>query len=293
MSASTKLLFLFVATTFVAFATTFSFLPEKPGPVQQTSEFENNVYIPCNVGDIGCVQGDAGMFGMYGAQLTSPGMGSSNWTLQIETNYPRCQTSPLAAGCTLQGTIAPGSVIPPGQWPGDQQFYSIADFLIHWNNQDYAVVLAPHIQAGNPVANYLAGNLYQAPNTQFDETYAGVDNLFGGPGVLPKGQGERSDQPVWLSPGGSLLGAGTVSVVLGGNGTPAMYTITDSFSAPAGFLSTGAFSVFGSSYVCANGDVGGIGDAGGVPEPGTFVLVAPALALFWFGRRLIQQRRSL
>jgi hypothetical protein len=286
MSAYTKFLLLFVATTFVAFSTTFTFLPEKPGPVQQTPEFENNVYVPCNPGDPGCVQGDTGLFGIYGAQLTTPGMGNPNWGLQIEFNYPRC--NPGSTGCSNQGTILPGSVIPPGQWT-DGSFNSIADFLIHWNNQDYGVVLAPHIQAGNPVATYVGGNLYTAPNVQFDETYAGVDNLFGGPGVLPKGQGERSDQPVWLSPGGALAGAGTVSVALGdtsGNGFPVAYTVTDTFSAPAGFLGTGPFTAFVSSYTCANGDAGGEGGVGpGVPEPATFVLVAPALALFCTARR--------
>jgi hypothetical protein len=297
MSRATKLLLLFVVVTFVAFANTISFSPIKPGPVQQTPEFENNVYLPCAPADPGCVQGDVNLFGIYGAQLTQPGMGSANFTLTIELNYPRC--NPGSPGCTNQGTIAPGSIIPPGQWT-DQSFNSIADFLIHWNNQDYAVVLAPHIQAGNPVGAYAAGNLYQAPNTQFDETYAGVDNLFGGPGVLPKGGGERSDQPVWLSPGGALLGPGTVSVALGdttGHGFPVAYTITDVFSAPAGFLSSGDVTVFMSSYTCANGDVGGtgtfVGGGGGVPEPGTFVLVAPALALFLFRRRLIKARRLL
>jgi hypothetical protein len=293
VSPSSKLSFLFVATTFVASANTLSFSPIKPDPtIMPTPEFENNVYLPCAPADIGCVQGDVNSFGIYGAQLTLPGMGSANFTLTIELNYPRC--NPGSQGCTNQGTIAPGSIIPPGQWT-DQSFNSIADFLIHWNNQDYAVVLAPHIQAGNPVGAYVGGNLYQAPNTQFDETYAGVDNLFGGPGVLPKGQGERSDQPVWLSPGGAQIGAGTVSVALGdttGHGFPVAYTITDVFSAPAGFLSSGAVTVFMSSYTCANGDVGG-GGGGVVPEPGTFVLVAPALALFWFGRRLIKERRLL
>ena len=203
----------------------------------------------------------------------------------------------------------PGSVIPPGQWGGDQQFYSISDFLIHWNdnNQDYGVVLAPHIQAGVSDGSTYAtgggngspGSLYQAPNIPFDEVYAGMDNSFKAPGVLPGAQGERSNQPVWLAPGGALLGAGTVSVAVTGDGiTTPMYTITDLFSAPAGFLATGDVTVFASSYVCANGIVVGTGtfaspNMGGVPEPGTFVLVAPALVLFWFGRRLIRERRLL
>jgi len=275
----------------MAFATTVSF-----GPSHATGfvgpEFEDNTYTPCNVGDIGCVQGDASAFALYGVQLTSPSSGNI-WTLTIELNYAMCK--PGTSGCSLSGTIIPGSVIPPGQW-SDGSYNSISDFLINWNNQDYAVVLAPHIQAGSSVASYVAGNLYQAPNTQFDEVYSGIPNDFGAPGVLT-GSPER-DLPVWIAAGGALLGAGTVSVALGGNGTPAMYTITDQFSAPDGFLATGDFTAIASTYPCANGIGAGTGsfaggNMGGVPEPGTFVLVAPALVLFWFGRRLFRERRLL
>jgi len=184
---------------------------------------------------------------LYGVQLTSPSSGNI-WTLTIELNYAMCK--PGTSGCSLSGTIIPGSVIPPGQW-SDGSYNSISDFLINWNNQDYAVVLAPHIQAGSSVASYVAGNLYQAPNTQFDEVYSGIPNDFGAPGVLT-GSPER-DLPVWIAAGGALLGAGTVSVALGGNGTPAMYTITDQFSAPDGFLATGDFTAIASTYLARMG----------------------------------------
>jgi hypothetical protein len=107
-----------------------------------------------------------------------------------------------------------------------------------------------------------------------------------GAGVSPRGAHD-----VLIDPGGALLGVGFLSGAKTGNGTTsALYTITDEFSAPANFLATGEFGIDVSSYVCANGYIVGTGNNGGnpppVPEPGTFLLVAPALLLF--RRRLVR-----
>ena len=94
---------------------------------------------------------------------------------------------------------------------------------------------------------------------------------------------------VLLDAGGSLAGNGSLSGAETGNGvTTGLYTLTDDFSAPPGFLSTGEFGIQISSYVCANGYITGTGSFPGepVPEPGTFLLLAPALIML--GRRLIR-----
>jgi hypothetical protein len=184
-------------------------------------------------------------------------------------------------------TIANGNVIPPAPYGAFGPLYSISDFLINWNNTDYGIVLAPHVANGAALNDgYSAGNLYQAPNTTPDEVTAGSLGIAG--------TASRENIPVWLAPGGTLLGTGTVSVVSGGNGTPAEYTITDTFFAPANFLATGNFSITDSSYPCANGLLLGVGNFLGttgsfVPEPSTFLLSFPALLLF--ARRFARKTR--
>lgn len=278
MCIQAKFLLLFVATALLACASSISFV----GPNNPITG------LLCNPTDPGCIFGDPALYAIYGAQLTQPTGVGQPWVLTIETNFPPC--NPGTPGCTLQHTIAPGNVIPPAPYGAFGPIFSISDFLIHWNNTDYGIVLAQHVSNGTTVDNYVAGNLYQAPNTQPDEVLAG--SLIAG---LPPA---RANEPVWLAPGGNFLGAGTVSVALGGNGTPASYTITDQFFAPAGFLSTGNFSITDSSYVCANGILlstgtfaGGAG--GGVPEPSTFLLTLPVLLLFLaFRSRLTRKTRA-
>jgi len=217
MCIRAKLLLLLAIATMVAHATTVSFV----GPTTTTGQL-------CDPNAAGCILGEPGLFAIYGVQLTQPTASNQPWTLTIETNYPLCV--PGTPGCTLQHTIAtPGSVIPPAPYGAAGPLFSISDFLIHWNNTDYGVVLAQHINNGNTVDSYLAGNLYQAPNTQPDLVTAG--SL-----MTPLNLASRQDVDVWLAPGGALLGAGSLSVVTGGNGTPAEYTITDQFLAPAGFF---------------------------------------------------------
>lgn len=276
MTTRASLLLLFIVTAFISSASTITFM----GPTTPSGA-------PCDPSGPQCVNG--ANYEVYGVQLSQPTTPNGDWTLTIEENYPNNPT-PLVAG----------NVIPPEESISGA-LYSTADFLINWNGTDYGVVLAPHVEAGASVDNYQAGNLYQAPNTQFDTVLSGQQPP-NPPGVLDMGS-THPGQPVWLSPGGTLLGTGTVSVALGGNGTPAQYTVTDVFSAPADFLATGSFTITADSFVCANGLVegtgsfsaGGGGSSGGgsnVPEPGSFLLAFPALLLGYCARRARQRGRS-
>lgn len=258
MSLAGKVLIILAAAALSSFATTVSF----DGPTTVTGA-------PCAASDPGCVLGGL-PYVLYGVQLSQPTGSNTMWTLTLETNYPALIT---------------GNVIPPAQWGVDLLSYSIADFMIHSNGVDYAIVLGQHIKAGNPVDSYVAGNLYQAPNVSPDFVPSGTNTtLFGTTGILP--DSSRPNFPIWLAPGGTQVGAGTITVVAGGNGTPAQYTIIDTFNAPAGFLDTGDFSITASSWACANGVIVGtgtfVGDTGGesgVPEPATMLLFPSALLL--------------
>ncbi len=242
-----KVFFAGVVTALVSSATTVSFT----GPTTPSG-------VPCAVSSPQCVIG-GDPYAIYGAQLTTPSAGNPFWTLTIETNYP---------------TAITGNVIPPAQWGVDLLTYSIADVLITWAGQDYGIVLAQHIKGGNPVDSYGAGNLYLAPNVSPDFVPSGTNNTLGVPGILP--DSSRPNFPTWLAAGGTLLGTGTITVANNGNGTPAKYTITDVFSAPADFLQSGSFSIMLSSQACANGLI--VGQAS-IPEPSTFLLFPVGLGL--------------
>jgi hypothetical protein len=199
--------------------------------------------------------GDPYYYDIFGVQLTQPTGSNSDWVATIETNYPE----------TIPGSP---DVVPPYVYNGTP--YGMGDLLFTWNGNDYGIVLTPH-------NGYAAGDLYEAS------------------GFLTSGQvmgaaaSPRPSVPVLLAPGGSLAGVGFLSGAETGNGvTTGLYTVTDDFSAPAGFLSTGEFGIQVSSYVCANGYITGSGSFPGepVPEPGTFLLLAPALVIV--GRRLMR-----
>jgi len=264
VSLAGTVLIILAAAGLSSYATTISF----EGPTTPTGA-------PCAASDPACVIGGAS-FVLYGVQITQPSGANPFWTLTLETNYPALIT---------------GNVIPPAQWGVDLLSYSIADFMIHSNGVDYAIVLGQHIKAGVAVDSYVAGNLYQAPNVNPDFVPSGTNTtLFGTTGILP--DSSRPNFPIWLAPGGTQVGAGTITVVQGGNGTPAQYTITDTFSAPAGFLDTGDFSISASSWACANGlivgtgtFVGGESGQGGVPEPSTLLLFPTAFLLSVLLRR--------
>lgn len=229
---------------------------------------------PCIIGSAGCVMG-GDQYDIFGAQLTQPTVGDPLWTLTIETNYPAAIT---------------GNTIPPAEWGVDLLLYSISDFLISWNGNDYGIVLAQHIKGSNPVDSYVAGGLYQAPNILQDLVLSGTNNTHLASGVLP--DSPRPNFPVWLAPGGTQLGTGTITVAQTGSGTPAQYTITARFTAPDTFLASGVFTIDASSWVCANGIITGSGNftsPSEVREPRTMGLAAAGLILlFGLGRALRQ-----
>jgi len=195
------------------------------------------------------------IFAIQSASLTEPSGGDPNFLLTIETNY----------GATIPGSP---DVIPSFLVGGVP--YEIGDFLINWEGNSYAIVLSAH-------DGYTAGNLYAASGFQSSEQ------------VLPLSP--RPLYPVWLDGGGTQEGVGALSGAQTGDGTTsALYTITDSFSAPAGFLANGNFTVDFSSAICANGFLTGTADFGivpppSVPEPGTIFLLMPALVVLPFLRR--------
>jgi hypothetical protein len=227
--------------------------------------------------DPSCIFGDPLQFKVFGAVITSPTASDPNWELSIQTNY---LTTIAGSGA---GTVSPGTFDFAG-FPftqGPHGLFSVGDFLITWDGNQYGVALSPH-------DGLQVGSLYQVPSFL---TAADVmnDPLTGqliaptGP-VLPYAA-HRSDIPVWLGPGGTVLGGGTLSGAKTGDGVnSALFTLTDSFSAPAGFLGDGNFSVDFSSFVCANGFL--IEDT--VPEPGTFGLLGAAILLV--GVRWARQR---
>jgi hypothetical protein len=263
VSLIAKLTCVFVLTGLASFGSTVSF----SGPTTETG-------IPCSASDPQCVIGGLA-YAIFGAQLTEPSGASNLWTLTIETNYP---------------ALILGNMIPPAQWGVDLLNYSIADFMIHWAGNDYAIVLAQHIKGSNPADGYVAGNLYQAPNVSPDFVPSGTNTtLFGTTGILP--DSPRPNFPIWLAPGGTLLGTGTVTVANTGSGTPAQYTITDTFTAFPGFLSTGDFDISMASWACANGIIVG-GGGSFVPEPGTMILI-PSFALLSLLMRSLRARLGI
>ena len=227
--------------------------------------------------DPSCIFGDPLQFKVFGAVLSSPTVSDPNWELSIQTNYI---TTIAGSGA---GTVSPGTFDFAGSpfTQGSHGLFSIGDFLITWDGNQYGVAMSPH-------DGLQVGSLYQVPSFL---TAADVmnDPLTGqliaptGP-VLPYAA-HRSDIPVWLGPGGTVLGGGTLSGAKTGDGVnAALFTLTDSFSAPAGFLGDGNFSIDFSSFVCANGFL--IDDT--VPEPATFGLFGAAI-LFLGVRRARQK----
>jgi hypothetical protein len=206
----------------------------------------------------GSVAGPFADFALQDVSLTTPSTPGGEWTVTIHTNY----------GAGLPGPA--GDVIP------DFGSYAASDFLICWNGGFYGIVLHSH-------DGYTAGDLYQAAGFQT------TGQVRQDPSSDP-----AENRDVWLDAGGSLVGTGTVSAAGYGDGvTQALYTVTDMFQAPDGFLSGGDFEIQMSSADCANGYVTGLGSFDGslphVPEPGAVWLFATIVLITWW--RLRKSRR--
>lgn len=260
ISRQTKLIALSILAAFSASAATISFV----GPVYPKDQGPGKAEgTPCNISDPKCILGEPSVFEVFGAQLTQPMGGSTTWTLTIETNYGP-PTSHLIPGSP--------DVVPPYVYAPGFSAFSIGDFLIQSAGVDYAIVLHPH-------DGYAAGSIYKASGYQ---TAAQVT------------MGQFVQNPthnVELAAGGMLVGTGTLTgAETGDSVNTAHYTLTDTFMAPANFL-TSPFTVDFSSYACANGVLEGSGGGftggtgGDVPEPMTALLVAPILAGAAFLRR--------
>jgi hypothetical protein len=263
VSAITKLGIIILATACSSFAATINFIGPSFPPTQGGGT--------CTAADSHCVIGDPAVYEIFAASLTQPSGGNLNWTLTIQTNY---------------GTSIPGSkeVVPSYLYQGTDSLFSMADFLISWNNKLYGIVLHAH-------DGYTAGNLYQVTSFETSQDVMGAANP---PVAIP-----RPEASVKIAPGGTKIGNGTLSGAVTGDGVDTgKYTITDVFSAPADFLATGGFIIDAASYDCANGYLTGSGNfavvtgGGGtaaVPEPITILLIVPALLVILLMRRLKRQ----
>jgi hypothetical protein len=263
MSGLTKSLVLLAATALTSFATSITFT------TTQTT-------IPGGAADIK----------VFDATLAGPTAPGGLWTLTIDLNYDG-----TVSGNTFEPFIGPGG--------GTTADYTIGDFLIEQtvNNvtTDYGIPLSNHL-GGADGSNYTPGNLYQLGGTlSFQSFVTGGQKGFetsaqilAGPpvGLVDLGLSPgTAGFPVWLAPGGTLDGTGTLTIKSnGGNGTTGPeYTVTDTFSAPTGFLpANDPFTVWVTSALCANGTVTGVGPVSGVPEPGTLVMMISGLVLLGF-----------
>jgi len=218
--------------------------------------------------------------------------GSTTWTLKIETNAPLNYSngtlgaiSPLAFGDAL---------IQYGTDPVGQPLY--------WG---ISIGSSQTSISGSTLTN--AGDLYEValngspsiPSTQtakysYDSMY-----LVSGSGGLGFAGG-RSAEPVWIDPSkmtdvGSSSGLSITPTVCSAQPADAsdplcgidfkLYTITDTFTAPSNFLSSGVFGFEFSSYVCANGLI-----IGGTPEPRAVSLIVLGVLLLAF--RFTRSRKA-
>jgi hypothetical protein len=252
MSGFKTSLVLFAATALTSFGTTLSF-PSSQDPSR--------------------INGGAAGYEVFGVTLSQPTSTNPDWVLTIDMNY---------AGEVSGNTFEPFSV---GGIP-----YTVGDFLIEQtvNNitTDYGIALSNHLN-GTDGSNYTPGDLYQVipPNPRVALSGYGFQTSTALLGTSP-GEGAF---PTWLAPGGTNIGNGTLTITDTGTGpdpTPYMYTVTDTFSAPAGFLGTNdPFTIYITSAICANGVLTGTGSyppPPSVPEPGTAAMMVSGLLLLGF-----------
>jgi hypothetical protein len=182
---------------------------------------------------------------LFEVDLSLPTTSDPNYSFRMVTNY---------------GAPIPGSpdVVPLALFNGT--YYPMSDLLFSWNGGDYGLVLSPH-------DGYTPGDLYQASGFQ---TSGEVLPFFS----------PRPSEPVLIDPGGSLIGSGILNGALTGNEATGLYTLTETFTAPPGFLLNGDFDLIASSFICANGLITGSGNDGPVvPEASTLSGVIAGLVL--------------
>jgi len=266
---------LLVFTSIAAFANTITIT----GPERFTGSTPNDAllsanYKACTPGP-GCIDGDPLIYNVFSLSITSPTSPGGLWTIDLETNYG--------------ATIPSGShTIPSYAYSGSPgTTFAIGDIMFEQGGLFYGIALSPH-------DGYTVGDFYQVSGFQ---TSAQVLVAGGVPAPVPGPGGAaipRPYLPTEINAGGlatQMTGTLTVTPNAGSNGTNfAEYKIIDTFSAPSTFLNT-AFSVFATSYACANGylEGGGGGFTGGAgggatPEPGSWLLILPGLVLVGIAR---------
>jgi hypothetical protein len=279
MSALKKSLLLLTVTALSSFATTLTFT---------TTQDPNQASGP------GTINGGALDYEVFGASLTQPTSPGGLWTLTIELNYYSGAGGGGVSGNNFLPFVGPGG--------GLVDDYTVGDFLIEQtvNNTvtDYGIVLSNHINSSAyATSNYTVGDLYEIPGTFVSPSDYGFEtsqDILNGPpiGIVALGSSPGESPgggsfPTWLAPGGTLEGSTAgFTIAQTGNGiTSAMYTVTDTFSAPANFLADGNFTIDMTSAICANGVLTGTGPfppPSTVPEPGTTTMVISGLVLLGF-----------
>jgi len=234
--------------------------------------------------------------------ITLANTSGNNWTLTIQEN------APFSLG-SYQNPTAFGDFLIDSNPQGDAN---------QGNDLYYGIVLGGTCGDtggfSNNIANttcgtynghnsLTAGGLYQDPlfnpanpNSGPHDAYPGMYQTAGAVGLADGFSTSRSSEPVWVDgtkmgvPTGASVTSFTVSRgAVSSDNTYALYTITDNFVAPAGFLSNGNFSIDVSSYVCANWLA--LGPPTAVPEPrALFLLILPLM--FFLGRRLNRSRET-
>ncbi len=241
----------------------------------------------CTVLQAGCIfNGTPQAYDIFSATLTNHG--SNNWTLSVKTNAPIGGSDgfdPLAFGDAL---IQSGTDLH-----GDPIYWGLSLGSYTKGLSTMGDLYEENFLNPNTVASF-----YPLGGPDPNAVYLDAGTGSGGAGY----SGGRADEPVWINKNEmSDVGSSSAFSVTCWNGaafvdpgvsqhnciaqtgSAYLYTISDTFNAPASFLPTGSnFSFEVASYVCANGLI--IGESSPVPEPRWGFLLIPALLLL--GRRL-------